>query len=92
LSFRFTKIIGTDSVLATGSANFDAPSAEVLAVVTIFKMEPGDKPAAVEGPAAVILERLSSAAELIIVLVPTGLGNASMDPSSGGGQVAPIFF
>jgi hypothetical protein len=79
-------------ILATGFANFDTPSAEALAVVTIFKMEPGDTPAAVEGAAAVIVESLSSATQLIIVLVPTGLGNTSIAPSSVGGPVGPIFF
>jgi hypothetical protein len=78
--------------LATCFASLDTLSAEALAAVTFFKTEPGYKPAAVQGAAAVIVERLSSAAELIIVLVPTGLGNTSMAPSSGGGQVAPIFF
>jgi hypothetical protein len=55
-------------------------------------MEPGDEPAAVEGAAAVIVESLSSAAELIIVLVSTGLGNTSMAPSSVVGPVGPTFF
>jgi hypothetical protein len=78
--------------LATVSANLDTPLAKALAVVKKIKPTSGDKPAAVEGPAAVLFELLSSAAALSIVLVPTGLGNASLDPSSGGGLGAPIFF
>jgi hypothetical protein len=55
-------------------------------------MDPEYEPAAVEGAAAVTVEHLSSAAELIILLVPTGVVNTSMAPSSVVGPVGPTFF
>jgi hypothetical protein len=78
--------------LAAVFANLYTPSSKALAVVTIFKTGPEDEPAAIEGPAAVIFELLSSAAELSIILVPTGVGNTSMAPSSVVGSVGPTFF
>jgi hypothetical protein len=44
-------------------------------VVTIFKRELEDETTAVEGAVVVIVELFSSVAELIILLVPTGVGN-----------------